>query len=222
VQLDQALEAAIAGDAPVRVSSGVAEPLRIAVELRDLPRPEFKARLAAELASARRSKPAAKRRRKKEDGEMPVAKRQLSEPARPSLSPVMPFIYIRDPAAALEFYRNVLGARELMREAEPGGVVSHAQFQIGESRFMISNPASRDVSEYARAGWARTPQELGGTPVHLYVQLDDADAAFGKAMAAGAKVVHEMGDMEWGDRVGGFQDPWGHIWYVATPCPPLR
>jgi len=80
-QLDQALEAAMADGAPVRVSSGVAELLRIASELRDLPRAEFKARLAAELASTRRSKPEAKRRRKKEGDEMPVAKYQSAEPA---------------------------------------------------------------------------------------------------------------------------------------------
>ncbi|HEY2104353.1 MAG TPA: VOC family protein [Candidatus Binataceae bacterium] len=151
---------------------------------------------------------------------MPVEKNQSAEPAQQSLNPVMPFMYVREPGAAMEFYRNVFGALELMREADPGGVVSHALFQIGESRFMLSNPASRDVSQYAQAGWARTPQELGGTPVHLYVQVRNADAVVGRALAAGAKIVHEVGDMEWGDRVGGFQDPWGHIWYVATPRRP--
>jgi PhnB protein len=224
-QLDQALESMMAGSAPARVSSAVAELLRIADGLRDLPRAEFKAHLAADLASARRSKPrGAMHRRPKEGSNMPGAKDQTAEPARvaarPNLNPVMPFMYIRDPAGAVEFYRNVFGARVLMGEAEPGGVVSHAQFQIGESRFMISNPASGDVSEYAAAGWARTPQELGGTPVHLYVQVEDADRVFGRAVAAGAKVVHQVRDMEWGDRVGGFQDPYGHIWYVATPLPP--
>jgi len=136
---------------------------------------------------------------------------------RQNLDPVMPFMHIRDPAGALDFYRAVLGAQVLMRETEPGGIISHAMFQIGESRFMISNPASRHLSEYAERGWARTPHELGGTPVHLYVQIEDADQAFARATAAGAKMVHEVRDMEWGDRVGGFQDPWGHIWYVATP-----
>jgi PhnB protein len=133
------------------------------------------------------------------------------------LATVMPFMYIRDPDAALEFYRTVFGAQMLMREAADDGEVHHAMFQIGESRFMISNPAAPGVNEYAKAGWARTPHELGGTPVHLYLQVEDADAAFSKAIAAGAKLVHEMGDMEWGDRVGGFQDPWGHIWYAETP-----
>jgi PhnB protein len=148
---------------------------------------------------------------------MPVAKQPSATLAPRQLDPVMPFLYIRDPAGALDFYCRVFGAQVLMRETEPGGVISHAHFQIGQSRFMISNPAAHQASAYARAGWARTPQELGGTPVHLYLHIQDADGVFARAIAAGAKVVHEVRDMQWGDRVGGFQDPWGHIWYPATP-----
>jgi PhnB protein len=143
-------------------------------------------------------------------------------PARQALLPVMPFINIREPEEALEFYRDVFGAEVLMRDAEPGDLISHIQFRIGDSLFMISNPASRHLAAFAEAGWARTARELGGTPVHLYVQIADVDAAFAKALAAGAKVVHPVADMEWGDRTGGFQDPWGHIWYVATPLSALR
>jgi PhnB protein len=222
-QLDQAVEAMMSGGQQPPLGSDLAGLVRVAAALRALPRADFKSHLAAELVSARRSKPrGATRHRAKEGSKMPVAKEQSAGPARQNLDPVMPFMYIRDPAGAVEFYRRVLGARVLMREADPAGVVSHAQFQIGESRFMISNPASRHVSEYARAGWARTPQELGGTPVHLYVQVENVDRVFAKATAAGAKVVHEVRDMEWGDRVGGFQDPWGHIWYVATPVQSAR
>jgi len=159
-------------------------------------------------------------RRVEEVVKMPIAKEKSIAPTGQKLAPVMPFMYIRDPDGALDFYRRVLGATVLMREADLSGVVSHVLFQIGESRFMISNPAARNASQYVEAGWARTPQELGGTPVHLYVQVEDADGVFARATAAGAKVVHEVGDMEWGDRVGGFQDPWGHIWYVATPIHP--
>jgi PhnB protein len=217
-QLDRALQAMLAGRTPAPLAAGLTPLLQIAAGLRGLPRAEFKARLAAELAAAHPSRPDAKRRlRKKEGGKMPVSKGRAVKPVAQNLDPVMPFMYIREPAAAVEFYRTVLGARVLMREAEPGGVLSHAQFQIGESRFMIANPASRHLSEYARAGWARTPRDLGGTPVHLYVQVADVDRVFGKALAAGAQVVHEVRDMEWGDRVGGFQDPYGHVWYVATP-----
>jgi len=141
----------------------------------------------------------------------------VSAAAPEGLNPVMPFMFIRAAAQAVEFYQQVFGARELMRETGPDGGVSHAQFQIGQSQFMISNPASQDVSEYAEKGWARTPQDLGGSPVHLYVQVPDVDSVFSKALAAGAKVVHPVDDMEWGDRVGGFEDPFGHVWYVATP-----
>jgi PhnB protein len=146
----------------------------------------------------------------------------VPEAARQNLLPVMPFIFIRNPAEALEFYRDVFGAEVLMREAEPDGVISHAQFRIGGSLFMISNPASRHVAAFAEAGWARTPHELSGTTVHLYIQIEDVDATFARAVAAGAKLVHPVADMEWGDRTGGFQDPWGHIWYVATPLSAVR
>lgn len=136
----------------------------------------------------------------------------VSTAAPQSLNAVMPFMFIRAAAQAVEFYQQVFGARELKRETGPGGMVSHAQFQIGQSQFMISNPAAQDASEYSR-----TPQELGGSPVHLYVQVPDVDSVFSKALAAGAKVVHPVDDMGWGDRVGGFEDPFGHVWYVATP-----
>jgi PhnB protein len=134
-----------------------------------------------------------------------------------NLNPVMPFMFIRAAAEAVEFYKHVFGARELMRETEPGGIVSHAQFQVGPSLFMISNPASQHVSASAEKGYARTPHELGGSPLHLYLQVPDVDHVFNKAIAAGAQVVHPLNDMEWGDRVGGFEDPFGHVWYVATP-----
>jgi PhnB protein len=127
----------------------------------------------------------------------------------------MPFMDIRDPAAAVEFHRAVFGARVLMREADPDGVVSHAQFQIGESRFMISNPACDDVSECARSGWARTPQELGGTRCICTCgsRMRTACSAqpWLRAQSRSRTARHGMGD-----RIGGFQDPWGHIWYVAT------
>jgi PhnB protein len=143
------------------------------------------------------------------DGSQPRVARKVDS--------VMPFLYIREPDAALQFYGRVFGAQVLMREAGDDGIVHHAMFQIGQSRFMLSNPSAPGVNEYAKAGWARTPHELGGTPVHLYLQIEDADAVFSKAIAAGAREVHPVRDMEWGDRVGGFQDPWGHLWYAATP-----
>jgi PhnB protein len=159
----------------------------------------------------------------------PIARSDASESSSavgaappPNLNPVMPFMFIRAAAEAVEFYKNVFGARELMRETEPGGIVSHAQFQIGQSLFMISNPASQDVSASGGKKYTSTPHELGGSPLHLYLQVPDVDRVFDQAIAAGAKVLHSVNDQEWGDRVGGFEDPFGHVWYVATPLTAAR
>jgi PhnB protein len=145
------------------------------------------------------------------------------QPAKPATETgghrhgTMPFLYIRDAAAALEFYKKVLGATELMRQVEPSGVVSHVQIRAGDAQIMIRDPSVGLPTEYIEKGLSRTARELGGTPVHLYLYVDDVDAVFNRALAAGATVVDALGDKEWGDRCGGFQDPFGHIWYVATP-----
>jgi PhnB protein len=129
----------------------------------------------------------------------------------------MPFLYIRDAGAAAEFYERVLGATELMREVDPSGIVSHVQIQAGDAQIMIRDPAVGLPAAYIAQGLSRTARELGSTPVHLYLYVDDVDTAFHRALAAGAQVVDPLGDKEWGDRCGGFQDPFGHIWYIATP-----
>ena len=135
----------------------------------------------------------------------------------PTPHPVMPFLYIRDAVAALEFYKQVLGATELMREVDPSGIVSHVQIKAGGAQIMIRDPSVGLPAEYVAKGLARTAHERGGTPVHLYLYVEDVDTVFNRALAAGAQVVDALGDKEWGDRCGGFQDPFGHIWYVATP-----
>ena len=129
----------------------------------------------------------------------------------------MPFIYIEDAVGAFEFYRKVFGAKERHRIEQPGGVVSHVQIAIGETHLMLRDATTKDLAEYRAKGYATTPHKLGGTPLHLYIYVDDADAAFQRAIDSGSKMVDPMEDKEWGDRCGGVQDPFGHIWYIATP-----
>ena len=152
----------------------------------------------------------------REKAEEPVEDTAVARPASP-LQGTMPFLYIRDAVAALEFYREVLGATELMREVDPSGIVSHVQIRAGETTIMIRDPSVGLPAEYIERGLSRTARELGGTPVHLYLYVTDVDAVFARALRAGAQVVDPPGDQEWGDRCGGFQDPFGHIWYIATP-----
>lgn len=129
---------------------------------------------------------------------------------------ITPFLSISDAARAIQFYKKALGAVELVRMEEPDGKVSHAQIAIGNSRLMISDPTSEHTAEYRAKGWARDPRMLGGTPVSFYLYVDDVDSVFRRAIAAGAKQRDPVEDKEWGDRIGGLEDPFGHVWFIAT------
>jgi PhnB protein len=129
---------------------------------------------------------------------------------------VTPFLCVEDAARAIEFYRKAFGATELERIEEPGGKVNHAVLKIGDSIVRLSDSSSKHVAEWAAKGWSRSPQSLGGTPVHFYVYVEDSDAVFKGAIAAGAKAMEPVVDKVWGDRTGSLTDPFGHIWMIAT------
>ncbi|HLI79785.1 MAG TPA: VOC family protein, partial [Candidatus Binataceae bacterium] len=130
---------------------------------------------------------------------------------------IMPFMFNDDPQAAFELYRKIFGAREVHRVTQPNGKPSHIQMAIGETHVMLDDATAPHAAEYRARGFAGTPRDFGGTPLHLYIYVADADAAFKRALDSGSKVVDAMADKEWGDRCGGVQDPFGHIWYIATP-----
>ncbi len=129
---------------------------------------------------------------------------------------VTPFLSVKDAARAVEFYRKAFGAMELERMAEPDGKVIHALLKIGDSLVRLSDDSSKHVAEWVAKGWSRSPQSLGGTPVHFYVYVEDSDAVFKRAIAAGAKAMEPVADKDWGDRLGSLTDPFGHIWMIAT------
>jgi|SRR5215469_1992347 len=129
---------------------------------------------------------------------------------------IMPFMYIEGVGRAFDFYRKVFGAREMHR-VEHGGSLSHVQMAIGQTNVMLSDPTMEHVTKSPVADFTATPHSLGGSPLHLYVYVADADAAFKRALDAGSKVVEPMEDKEWGDHCGGVQDPFGHVWFIATP-----
>ncbi len=119
-----------------------------------------------------------------------------------------PYLIIKDAASAIEFYKKAFGATELMRMADPSGKVRHAEIKIGNSPIMIAD-------EFPEIG-ARSPQSLGGSPVSILLYVEDVDALFSQAIAAGAKVLRPVKDQFYGDRSGGLADPFGHVWYIAT------
>lgn len=121
---------------------------------------------------------------------------------------VAPYLHIKGAADAIEFYKSVLGASERARMDGPNGTVGHAEIEIGDSLIMLADE-SPDFNAYA-------PGHFGGTPVTLHVYVEDVDAVYAAALNAGAKPLNEVTDQFYGDRTGGFADPWGHQWYVSS------
>jgi PhnB protein len=122
---------------------------------------------------------------------------------------VTPYLCIDEGAAdAIDFYGKVLGATERMRMGGPDGRIGHAEVMIGESVIMLSDA-------YPEMGIVG-PKALGGTPVTISVYVEDVDAAFERAVAAGATVARPLEDQFYGDRSGQFVDPFGHRWSIAS------
>ncbi|MEU8894254.1 VOC family protein [Nocardia sp. NPDC048505] len=121
---------------------------------------------------------------------------------------VSPGLAVDGAAAAIDFYKQVFGASERMRMPRPDGKIAHCELTLGNSLIMLGDPAPElDF---------RDPKTVGGTPVNLHVYVEDADAAFTAALAAGARELTPVTTQFYGDRSGAFEDPWGHRWTVAT------
>ena len=115
---------------------------------------------------------------------------------------------VSDAAKAIEFYKKALGAEEIERMMSPDGkAVMHAQLKIGDSMLMLGNEFPPHCL---------SPKSRGGTSVSLHLYVENADAAFDRAVKAGATVKMPMSDQFWGDRYGQVEDPYGHQWSFAT------
>ena len=121
---------------------------------------------------------------------------------------VLPYLVIKNAAAALDFYQNAFGAETIMRMDMPGGAVMHAEMRIGAAVFMLSEQSD---------DWGnKSPDMLGDSPVTLMVYVPDVDAFVARATAAGATLTMAVADQFWGDRSGCLQDPFGHRWMIST------
>lgn len=121
---------------------------------------------------------------------------------------VTPYLFIKDAAAAIEFYKKVFGATEVVRMPGPGGKVMHAELKFGDSIVMLGE-------ENPQMG-ALSPQSIGGAATLLNLYTADVDSVVQKAVDAGAKLVRPVKDQFYGDRSGSLIDPFGHLWGVAT------
>jgi len=121
---------------------------------------------------------------------------------------VSAYITVDGAAAAIDFYKSVLGATERGRMPGPDGRIGHAELTMGDSLIMLSD-AFPDMG-------IRDPKDIGGTPVTLSVYVEDVDDVFARALAAGATETRPVQNQFYGDRSGQFVDPWGHRWNVAS------
>ena len=114
----------------------------------------------------------------------------------------------RGAADAIEFYKKAFGAKEMMRMPGPSGKVGHAEIEIGGSRIMLAD-------EYPDMDF-RSPKAFGGRRSTCISTSPDVDAVARQAVAAGAKEVRPVKDQFYGDRTGSIEDPFGHVWHIAT------
>jgi PhnB protein len=119
-----------------------------------------------------------------------------------------PYLIIKGAAEAIDFYKRAFGATELLRMADPQGRVGHAEIKIGDSVIMLAD-------EHPAMGY-RGPRSLGGSSVSILLYLENVDAVFERAVKAGAKAQRAVADQFYGDRSGTLEDPFGHVWTVAT------
>jgi PhnB protein len=119
-----------------------------------------------------------------------------------------PSMTIRDAARAIEFYKQAFGAVEKGVAKGPDGKIMHAELIIGDSIIMLAD-------EFPEFG-SLSPQSIGGSGMGLHIYTEDVDAAFDRAIGAGATVEMPVMDMFWGDRFGKLVDPFGHKWSIAT------
>jgi len=119
-----------------------------------------------------------------------------------------PYLFVRSAASAIDFYRNVFGATEVMRMAGSNGRIMHAELMIGDSIVMLAdeNPPTGVMS----------PQTVGGFSVGLHLYVENVDAVIQKAIENGAKLLRPIKNQFYGDRSGSLLDPFGHMWSVAT------
>ena len=121
---------------------------------------------------------------------------------------VTPALTIDGAADAIEFYKRAFGAQERYRMPAPDGKIAHAELQIGDSVVMLADSF----------GWStvKSPTEVGGTTVGIFLYVEDVESVFQQALHAGATETMPVETQFWGDRFGSLTDPYGHHWSLAT------
>ena len=189
-QLDQAITQMLSGvqPSPVELDPEIAPLVRIASQLRDLPRTEFMEQLKSDL-------------------ERSTAMSTTAEPVAAARTAAAPRIAFKNAAKAIEFYKAAFGAREIMRFAI-GEQIPHAEITIGDSSIMLTD-------EWPEGG-RFSAETLGNSPVAMALSVPNVDAFVQHAVDAGATIVFPVKDQFYGRREGTLRDPFGYLWSVST------
>jgi len=190
-QLNRAVEVLLtrADGRPAKVDASVEPLVRVAADLRGLPREEFKVRLKSELLEGRRTMST------------------VAEPVASVHASASPRLTFKDAAKAIEFYKQAFGAKETFRfELETG--IPHAEIMIGDSVIFLTE-------EWPEGG-RFSPETLGNSPVMMSLSVADVDKFFDHAIEAGANAVIPIADQFYGRREGTLRDPFGYLWSVST------
>ncbi len=131
---------------------------------------------------------------------------KAAKPVPAGYHTLTPSLTLDDAAKTIEWYKQALGAEEINRSLGPDGKITHAEIKIGDSRVMMN-----DVMMGGRG-----PNSFGGSPASLWLYVEDSDALFNRAVAAGATVQMPLDNQFWGDRAGAVADPAGYTWWIAT------
>ena len=124
---------------------------------------------------------------------------------------VFPYLHVRGAAHAIDFYKEVFGAKEILRLTQPDGRVGHAEIQLGPMMLMLAD-------EFPELG-IQSPATYGGTGTTFHLHVDNVDALAERAVRAGAVMVMEPTDMSHGERQCRLRDPFGHEWLLGHPIP---
>src|SRR5438552_14549494 len=119
---------------------------------------------------------------------------------------ITPSLTLDEAAQAIDWYKEAPGAEEITRAVGPDGKIMHAEIRIGDCLMMLMDAMMGE----------KGPKAFGGSPASLWLYVEDCDALFNRAVAAGGKVEMQMGDQFWGDRCGSLGDPHGYRWTIAT------
>lgn len=121
---------------------------------------------------------------------------------------ITPYLVVTDAAKAMDFYKNVLNAQELLRVPGKDGKIMHAEIKIGDSVVMLADEMPNHDF--------KSPRSIGGSPISLLLYVENVDQVFARAKEAGAKVIRDLQNQFYGDRSATVEDPFGHIWNLST------